>query len=49
MYMKEVSKHMQNVTPQVQSLCCYDYFQERMCSRCVVIIFMKNCAVTVLL
>jgi hypothetical protein len=34
----------------VQSLCCYDYFQEKLCSHCVVmIIFKKNCAVTVVL
>jgi hypothetical protein len=31
----------------VQSLCCYKYFQEKLCSHCVVIIFKKNCAITV--
>lgn len=33
-----------------KSLCCYDHFQENLCSHCVVmIIFKKNCAVTVVL
>jgi len=34
----------------VQSLWCYDYFQEKLCSPCgVMIILKKNCAVTVVL
>jgi len=34
----------------VQSLCCYDYFQEKLCRHCAVMIILREiCAITVLL
>jgi hypothetical protein len=48
-YVHEGSEQMfTNVTPKIQSLCCYDYFKEKLCSHCGVMIIYKNCEVTVL-